>query len=328
MRLNPLRAMSVKSSADRIEHSAADWAARLDRGGLTGAEQVALESWLAADSRHHGAFVRAQAALVLLDCVREEGRAPEHAARRAMPVTSRRALLGVGLAGAAACAVGGAVMLSEGRRFQTFATGAGEIRRLAFPGGAELVLDARSKVRAALAGGRQMVSLEAGRVSFDMRRGPTAPLTVQAGALRLQSSRAAFSAARDAEKVDLVVAEGEVEAWDDGREAVDPLVLRGGEEATLMRASLIRRASLTADDLMRAEAWKSGRLALDGESVAYAVAVFNRYNDTKIVIASPTLGRQTLVGYFYLNDPAGFVAALESSFDARARRSGERIVVD
>jgi ferric-dicitrate binding protein FerR (iron transport regulator) len=56
--------------------------------------------------------------------------------------------------------------------------------------------------------------------------------------------------------------------------------------------------------------------------------VFNRYNDTKIVVASPALQQQALVGYFYLNDPAGFVAALETSFDARVRRSGERIVVD
>lgn len=325
MPLNVLRIMSVKSSADRIEHRAADWAARLDRGGLTGAEQVTLASWLAADTRHHGAFVRAQAALALLDCVRED-RQPAPRVRFS-PATSRRALLGGALAGAAACAVGGVVMLGEGRRFQTFATGAGEIRRLAFPGGAELVLDARSRVRAALAGGRQLVSLEAGRVSFDMRRGPTAPLTVEAGDLRLQSSRAAFSAAREAEKVDLVIAEGRVEAWNQDQEAVDHLVLRGGEEATLMRASLVRRASLTSDDLARAEAWKSGRLALDGESVAYAVAVFNRYNDTQIVITSPALEQQALVGYFYLNDPAGFVAALEASFDARARRSGARIVV-
>ncbi|MBL8272155.1 FecR/PupR family sigma factor regulator, partial [Steroidobacter sp.] len=50
------------TSAQRIESEAAQWAVRLSDKPLSDAEQSELDEWLAADIRHGGALLRAQAA--------------------------------------------------------------------------------------------------------------------------------------------------------------------------------------------------------------------------------------------------------------------------
>lgn len=319
--------MGARSNPQDIDELAADWAARLDGRSLTDEEQAQLDSWISADSRHDGSFIRARAALSLLDGIRNTDDAPQRWAEPLKRAPTRRALWG-GAAAIAASVVGGVLIVGHGPRVQTFTTRAGEVRRLTFPGGGELLLDARSQIRTTMNPGLRLVSIDTGRAAFDTRRGPSAPLVVQAGDLRLQASRSSFSASRLDDKVDLLVEHGTVEAWNSEQPVIDRLVLQSGAQAKLTRASLVDLSTLSGDDLARAEAWKTGRLALAGDSVADAVVSFNRHNQLQLVIASPQLGRQAIVGYFYLNDPLGFASALEASFKVRARRRGDQIILE
>lgn len=317
--------MSAKSNAESLDDEAADWAARLDGPDLSQAERARLKAWLASSSRHQGALIRARAAMALLDNMQDSDAPRRVGDRGVRSMMSRRVLIGGGAL--AAAVAGGVLMVGRQGGLETFQTAEGEIRKLTFPGGAELVLDARSRVRTAMQRGVQLVSLEVGRAAFDLRRASNAPLMVEAGDLRLQASRASFSAAREAETVDLLVAEGSVQAWRHDSGPADKLLLEQGTQATLIRASLVEHSVLTSEAVERAEAWKIGRLALDGETVAQAAAIFNRHNRQQIVISSAELQKQPLVGYFHLNDPVGFAAALETSFDAEVRQRGGTILI-
>src|SRR5687768_3543934 len=53
--------MNTVIGKDDIDGVAARWVMRMDRGELGEAEQRELDAWLAADSRHRGALIRAQA---------------------------------------------------------------------------------------------------------------------------------------------------------------------------------------------------------------------------------------------------------------------------
>lgn len=100
------------------EDGAARWAIRRDAGPLTANDQAELDLWLAADERHEGALLRAEAALVYLD----RGRAlagqpldPEEVARdEPFPaMLSRRKLVGGGaLIAAAIAGIGGGAALA------------------------------------------------------------------------------------------------------------------------------------------------------------------------------------------------------------------------
>jgi transmembrane sensor len=322
--------MNARHKAEPIEAVAARWAARIDAGALSAAEADALARWSAADVRHDGALIRAQAALRLLDSMDADGAG--RLRRAASPVRkppTRRSVWGAAAAGVAAIA-GGAALMSGGDGYQTYRTGEGEIRRLTFPGGTEVIIDAHSQVRARMSAERQLARLDAGRAWFAARHGSTTPLDLIAGGVRLLAVRAAFSAERDGPALDLLVSDGRLQAWADGDAGdrrAQPLVLTSGTRARLVGERLVQRASLSAAELARAQAWKSGRLGLDGETVREAVATFNRYNRVQLVIASPTLSQQRIVGFFHLDDPGGFAEALRQSYGAPVRRVGDQFVV-
>src|SRR6202045_2592296 len=64
--LSRARASAVRETAHAIDAAASAWVVRVDRG-LTEAEQMALEQWLAGGSRCTGALARAQATWVHAD---------------------------------------------------------------------------------------------------------------------------------------------------------------------------------------------------------------------------------------------------------------------
>src|SRR6266403_1478445 len=61
------RGAPTRRIMETISERAARWAVRTDSGVLSPEEQRELEAWLAADSRHRGAYVRARAQWVDLD---------------------------------------------------------------------------------------------------------------------------------------------------------------------------------------------------------------------------------------------------------------------
>ena len=59
--------MTTRLTSQEIDRQAAEWAARLDRGSLAAREREAFERWLAADTRHLGAYARAGAVIFQLE---------------------------------------------------------------------------------------------------------------------------------------------------------------------------------------------------------------------------------------------------------------------
>ena len=99
--------MVARSNYREIDQRAAEWAARYDAGSLTPSEQTELETWLAADARHMGAYAKAEAVLCQLERTGTAGAmslrqrlAPERLTRRGLILTgSVAASLGVLLPG-------------------------------------------------------------------------------------------------------------------------------------------------------------------------------------------------------------------------------------
>src|SRR5271168_4542846 len=63
----------MKETFNEIDRQAAEWAARRDAAALPVAERAAFEAWLTADSRHLGAYARAEAVLATLERVGTAG---------------------------------------------------------------------------------------------------------------------------------------------------------------------------------------------------------------------------------------------------------------
>lgn len=308
--------MSAESA--RIDDAAAEWAARADAGALDPAQTEALEDWLAADPRHLGAFARAGAVLSHFDKARALG--PDFGAEAVEPPRfSRRAALPAMAAGLAAAVGLGTVVY--GLIFRRYSTKRGEMRRVALPDGSMVTLNTASEVVVDFTGARRSVRLVKGEALFDVA-GQSSPFIVEAGGLRLTAAKASFNVRQRADRqVEVLVCAGAVDLDDGGRVARLP-------RATLAFARPSIPASVRVvdgDDVSRKLAWREGMIAFHGETLGEAAEEFARYSDARILIDDPEVARQTVVGLFVANDPAGFARAVATSFGLEAQPTADGV---
>ncbi len=305
------------------EDGAVRWAIRRDGGPLSPAEQSEFEAWLAADERREGALLRAEAALAYLDRARALGDGgegtdglesdigdPDTGAR-----FSRRLFLGGGVvAGAAAAGLGALLLLPAGA--ETVATGLGEVRRMPLADGSVATINTASRIAVSMEAGQRLIRLDEGEAWFQVAHDRTRPFLVDAGRARIRAVGTAFSVRRHAAGVDILVTEGVVEIWAEGRPA--QRVRAGvGARAFVPEAAAAIDVAQSPDAVERALAWRNGELALSGETLAYAVSELNRYNQRKIVIDDARLEREPIVGYFRTNQPENFARTIAPLIGAR-----------
>src|SRR3546814_6338531 len=144
----------------------------------------------------------------------------------------------------------------------------------------------------------RQIALKSGEAWFQVAKDRARPFVVEIGDVRVRAVGTAFSVRREANGVDVQVTEGVVEVW------------RVGDEANIRRVSAGKRAFVAPDKAVvsvaaateaidRALAWRTGQLVFDGDTVAEAVAEFNRYNVRKIRSEEHTSELQSLMRISY-----------------------------
>jgi transmembrane sensor len=74
-------------------------------------------------------------------------------------------------------------------------------------------------------------------------------------------------------------------------------------------------------------AWRVGRIAFHGETLAEAAAEFSRYSDVLIQIDDPEIAKEKVTGLFVSQDPVGFANAVAVSFELRTEISDKKILL-
>jgi transmembrane sensor len=297
--------MSIVTEVDDIEETAARWVMRLDGGALPEAEQRELDAWLAADTRHLGAFVRAQAAWVHLDRVAAlaAGRAPLKPQRAQWQWQRAAAIAAVMLGVITSLAFINSRYLA-GRE----STQVGEVRRLTLEDGSALALNTSSVLQVKFAADERRIVLRQGEASFQVAHDEDRPFVVQAGDVSVRAVGTAFSVRMRQQELEVVVTEGVVE------------VTRKGGTARIEAERVARNqevVALSETEVERRLAWQDGRLVFQGEALANAVAEVNRYSPLPVVIDDPELGRKSFVGVFRVGDTRAFAQAAAIAFDAQ-----------
>lgn len=306
------------------DDDAVRWAIRLDAGLLATDEQQALDTWLAADERRQGSLLRAEAALAYLD----RGRALtepslERLETNAQHFMGRRAfLVGGSVAGLTAAGILGVIMALP--RSLAIETAIGEVRRIPLADGSMASINTNSKIAVAMLDKQRHITIEDGEAWFQVAHDKRRPFIVEAGDVRVEAVGTAFSVRRREDGVDVLVTEGVVETWVVGREKDKSRITAGSKSfvADLTPDIAVVEAS---GDIDRALAWRSGELALNGESLDYAVSELNRYNVRKLVIDDRRLGRELLVGYFRTDQPEEFGRAVAEIMGAKVSIEGYAI---
>jgi len=321
---------------ETISELAARWAVRADAGALGPDEQRELETWLAADSRHRGAYVRARAQWVDLDRLAAlQGPAGGTDGRFPAAGLSRRQLLAAGIA--AIGFLGGGLswlIVREGQ--ERYTSGIGEVRRIALEDGSTLLLNTASEVTVRLTKQQRGIRLVRGEALFEVAHDKSRPFIVQANDTAVRAVGTAFAVRLDAAQVDVTVTEGVVEVVDlktmSGRGPATTPVSRfemervaAHEHAVIARSRAPEVEPIAPAKADRQLAWREGMVSFDGETLQTAVAEINRHNRRQIVVDDPALAAMPIVGVFRATDLEGFSAAAAAALKARAIPDGDVI---
>lgn len=314
-----------------VDDIATQWANHIDAGTLDAKGQEQLDDWLAADRRHKGAFLRAQAGLRWLDQGRvassvlalPEPDAPEEPRTRA--ARPLRWLIG-GAAAAAAC-LAVALLRPHAADFQT---GVGEQRRVTLADGSVAQINTDSALDVTYMPDRRRIDLHQGEAWFQVAHNRQRPFEVQAGPVHVRATGTAFSVRRRAEGVQVIVSEGRVLAWVEGSPQA-PLAIAMGEQVLIPTAATSAPGAAaprpTETRIADALAWRQGEIALNGETAAQAALEFNRYSTRSLRVENPQAARYQLVGYFQTNQSLEFAQAVARLTHTSVSQNGHEIII-
>ncbi|NFV81058.1 FecR family protein [Magnetospirillum aberrantis] len=243
------------------------------------------------------------------------------------PPSRRRVRVGVmSVVMAMAAAVALLVLPGYGRfLWSDYHTGSGETRQVTLADQSVVVLDAESAANVTFSSDRRAVSLLSGRAFFKVSPDRSRPFVVSAQGMTVTVTGTAFEVSSRGDDVAVEVQSGTVAV----------AVAQGGRHMTASlgqggRAHVSSQGgSLAVDDVPPAQVglWRSGRLAVNGATVAEVVAELRRRHAGVILLQDPVLAARRVTGVFDMNDPAVALDAVLQPHGGRVRQLTPYVLV-
>ncbi len=326
--------MDERETSQDIDRIAAEWVARIDRAPLSDSEAEALKQWLIADRRRRGAFIRAKAVWMRSESAGALG--PQYDPndfQPAVPATLPRDHVEprgrlMKWSGALAASLVVVVMLTTTLLMPTaYATAKGEIRTVPLGDGTTVTLNTDTRIKVYDDEGRRRISVLRGEVLIE-DAGAAVPTLVEVDGRHLQAAAATFVVRKLAgQPAQILVRDGSVLLAEAARDATTAVAANTGASLLEGKEQGWQLTALSFGQMGRELAWREGKIALQGETLAEAVAVYARYSDTSIVIADPALAQLPVTGLFAVNNPLGFSRAVAEVFGAEVRQEDGQIVI-
>ncbi|MCX6954687.1 MAG: FecR domain-containing protein [Verrucomicrobia bacterium] len=317
--------------------AAARWTVQRDRG-LSAAESVEFELWLAADPRHAAALRRSAGAWSLLDRLPESAAAPVvAAATRRRSFWRRTAVLG-SLAAAAAVALVVLRLAMEPAAPAMPGLASAAPRQLTLSDGTVVQLNTGGEVVEQFTAAERRVLLARGEAHFAVTKNAARPFVVHAGNVDVRAVGTAFNVHLQSAAVDVLVTEGTVQLGSsaEAARATAPLapipLLTPGQRAVVALAPVSPAASVVVttaspDEIARTLAWQAPLLRLGGQTLAQLALEFERRSGQRVIFADPSLAELRVGGRFRADDAAGFTQLLATTLDLDVERAADGALV-
>ncbi len=335
-----VRKSSPARAAD-IEHQAAAWLARRDRG-LTAAEQDELFRWLAEDPRHGEWFARHQRTVRGLRVLAQWR--PEHAAVPNPDLLAQRSarrtphwIFTAGLATAAGLMLAAVWWQRSPANSRPPATAApalaaqSRVLRKLLEDGSTIDLNRGAEVDVRFTAAERRVRLVRGEAQFNVAKNPARPFVVEVERVEVRAVGTAFNVRLQPQTIEVLVTEGRVQVRPPEAAAHAELpVVDAGERAIVSLtdpSAPPRITPVAAQVIAQLLAWQPRQLEFTDAPLAQVVAEFNRDNPIKIVVDDPALAAMPIGATLRSDNVDGFVRLLESSFHLTVERRADGVIV-
>ncbi|HEY1108554.1 MAG TPA: FecR domain-containing protein [Opitutaceae bacterium] len=329
-----------------IQAAAARWTVDRDRG-LSAAESVEFELWLAADPRHAAAMRRSAGAWSMLDRVPDLAAQRELLALRHQRARRRRMVFFSSLAAAAVLAVAafGWWRTASARLSPEVAPAlvAAGPREVVLADGTAVKLNAGSEIVEEYEPAERRVRLTRGEAHFVVTKDKARPFIVVAGGVRVRAVGTAFNVNFQSSRVEVLVTEGAVRVATPLAASSDPAAtpaqpeLRAGEYAVVETPSLTTGTQSQAHTptpvivvtrldpaaISKTLAWHENVVRLGGATLAELAAEFERRFGQTVRFAEPDIAQQRAGGRVPGDDPEAVARLLATTFDLEVERAAD-----
>lgn len=310
---------------ERIEQRAALFLLGREEPDWSPQQETEFQAWLAQSDRHKAVFWRLEHGWRAADRVRAIGIAP-----LPPPLLTAAARKFVWRAGAAIAAslliaLGASIMVEKPQapHYERFAS-SDQPRRLSFQDGSKIELNAHSQVHVAMNGRRRLVTLDRGEAFFDVHHDEQRPFEVRIGGYQVTDLGTKFVIRQDEDGITTAVLEGEVELGLADSTVRKAHLMKPGDWAVTRRGTTYAHSN----DFAQVEAllgWRKGLVIFNHAPLAQAAREFNRYNDTKLVIADPAVAAIRIDGAFKTGNIVGFSRLMRDAYGLRVEEKGSQI---
>lgn len=339
-RVIPLR------TQETIEKEAADWLAKLDRGGLSQAERAELRTWLSQDQQHQSALKSYCSFWEEMNFFFNEfpssstaGDARPDAVGLGLPRMSLTAkILPLVFASVFVLSIG--LGLWFGTRLgptqdSVYVTEVGVQKTEQLADGSKAHLNTNSVIQVEYSDSARIVRLLRGEAKFDVAHNPERPFIVFAGNQQVMAVGTEFVVRLVADNILVTVTDGKVRL---SRSSEISDVPTGAQEAVLISEGEVvdfnmtdkspppepKKASL--QEMNRRLSWLERVLVFDNERLEDVVAEISRYVPDQIVIEDEELRSVRISGRFRIGDGKALLEAMKASFDVEEKPDGVHVI--
>lgn len=205
---------------------------------------------------------------------------------------------------------------------ERYTTPIGGIASVPMIDGSKVTLNTDSQIRVSLTDTERRIELKHGEAFFEVAKDPGRPFIVNVGNKRVIAVGTKFSVRRDTDDIQVIVTEGKVRVEDAGETLLTPgSIARAGDAGVLVQ----RKTLPEAEEQL---SWRVGVLMFRDQSLAEAIAEFNRYNVRKIVIEDPAIAALKIEGNFRATNIDAFARLLEQAYPVRVQQQdGNRVLL-
>jgi len=336
---------------NEIDLEALRWLALMEHGALGPQEQRRFAAWVAADIRHQGALVRAQAATLRLDrlAALAGGHSVLGAVQPAGAVHPAGAVSGLkrnttrrGMMAAAAGVVGllgvgvwlGRGLIPESGGGTLYTSGVGELKKVVLADGSVITLNTRTELRVRYSGEHRDIRLVRGEAMFAVAHDAKRPFTVRVGVWTAVALGTAF-AVRQLDEVahshgpttSVTVTEGIVQLLPVDGSVSQARRLTANQQALIGADGKVEVGQVLDSQIAQELAWRTRLVVFTGQTLREALVEMNRYSHSRMVVSDPELGARRIVGVFSTADTQTFVSAMTSTLGVEAVGMGNVVLL-
>ena len=317
---------------DPISRRAAEFIERRRFGDWNEADQAEVDAWLAESPLHRVGYLRVEWSVARAgELAAMRPAAPVSGAPSSAPPASGvrlrpRYMIPLLAAASVALAVTWGAPLANylmQAPIRTYSTDVGGRTLLKFKDGTEVELDTDTVARFRMTNKERTVWLDKGAAWFHVSHDAENPFSVIVGRHRVTDLGTEFLVRRGSDRMEVALVTGRATLSTEGAPIA---MLRPGDDAVATPISMsIKRK--TPQELSDKLAWRRGILVFRNTRLADAVREFNRYNDTKLVIADPSIEDVKFSAEVQTDHFDDFVRFAQTMLKLRVERQGNDILL-